>query len=66
MLPTSIFPLLDWGENPKIESAGMNGDLTTRHIIIKDDIFWPNGLTIDYEDEAIFWAGKCFKLKYQI
>lgn len=36
----------------------MNGDLTTRHIIIKDDIFWPNGLTIDYEDEAIFWAGK--------
>lgn len=34
----------------------MNGDLSTRHIIIKDDIFWPNGLTIDYEDEAIFWA----------
>lgn len=47
----------DWGENPKIESAGMNGDLSTRHIIIKDDIFWPNGLTIDYEEEAIFWAG---------
>ena len=46
----------DWGENPKIESAGMNGDLTTRHIIIKDDIHWPNGLTIDYEEEAIFWA----------
>lgn len=46
----------DWGEVPKIERAGMNGDLTTRKIIVSDKIFWPNGLTIDYVYRHIYWV----------
>jgi low density lipoprotein receptor-related protein 5/6 len=46
----------DWGEVPKIERAGMNGDLTTRRIIVSDKIFWPNGLTIDYVNRHIYWV----------
>ncbi|XP_044749919.1 low-density lipoprotein receptor-related protein 6 [Coccinella septempunctata] len=45
----------DWGETPKIEKAGMNGDPNTRKKIITKDIFWPNGLTIDYKAEKIYW-----------
>ena len=25
-------------------------------VIISDNIHWPNGLTLDYEDQKIFWA----------
>jgi low density lipoprotein receptor-related protein 5/6 len=46
----------DWGEVPKIERAGMDGDPLTRTVIVSDDIFWPNGITIDYESEIIYWA----------
>lgn len=46
----------DWGEVPKIERAGMNGDLTTRKVIVSDKIFWPNGLTIDYVSKNIYWV----------
>ncbi|KAI5641104.1 low-density lipoprotein receptor repeat class B domain-containing protein [Phthorimaea operculella] len=46
----------DWGEIPKIERAGMNGDPSTRKVIIKDDIFWPNGITVDYNNNLIYWV----------
>lgn len=46
----------DWGEVPKIERAGMNGDLSTRKIIVDDKIFWPNGLTIDFNTKHIYWV----------
>lgn len=49
-----IFSLMfwtDWGEIPKIERASMNGDSTTRTVIVNDNIFWPNGLTVDYESK---------------
>ncbi|KAF4524536.1 hypothetical protein B566_EDAN002809 [Ephemera danica] len=46
----------DWGEVPKIERAGMNGDPATRTIIVSSDIFWPNGLTIDYDRQKIYWV----------
>lgn len=46
----------DWGENPKIERAGMDGDSATRKVIVKDEIFWPNGLTVDYDQRVIYWA----------
>ncbi|KAJ2950571.1 hypothetical protein O0L34_g8817 [Tuta absoluta] len=46
----------DWGEIPKIERAGMNGDPSTRKVIIKDDIFWPNGITVDYNNDLIYWV----------
>nr|XP_045620165.1 low-density lipoprotein receptor-related protein 6-like [Procambarus clarkii] len=52
----------DWGENPKIEKAGMNGDSSTRQVIVQDEIFWPNGLTVDYEQRVIYWADA--KLNY--
>ena len=46
----------DWGEVPKIERAGMDGSLETRAVIVDDNIYWPNGLTMDYDNERIFWA----------
>ncbi|XP_039745762.1 low-density lipoprotein receptor-related protein 6 [Pararge aegeria] len=46
----------DWGEIPKIERAGMNGDPATRKVIVKDNIFWPNGITIDYNNNLIYWV----------
>ncbi|XP_063530568.1 low-density lipoprotein receptor-related protein 6 [Cydia strobilella] len=46
----------DWGEVPKIERAGMNGDPATRKIIVKENIFWPNGITIDYNNNLIYWV----------
>lgn len=45
----------DWGEVPKIERAGMNGDPKTRKVIVKEDIYWPNGLTVDYANNLIYW-----------
>uniref|UniRef100_T1J651 EGF-like domain-containing protein n=1 Tax=Strigamia maritima TaxID=126957 RepID=T1J651_STRMM len=46
----------DWGEGPKIERAAMDGDPSTRSVIINADIYWPNGLTVDYDAKRIFWA----------
>ena len=34
----------------------MNGDPTTRSTIISERISWPNGITIDYEDNYIYWV----------
>lgn len=36
----------DWGQDPKIERSGMDGN--NREVIVKggDDLQWPNGLTI--------------------
>ena len=44
----------DWGEPAKIERASMDG--TLRQVIIDDDLIWPNGLTIDYEMQRLYWA----------
>ena len=44
----------DWGEQPKIERAEMDG--SNREIIIWRDIQWPNGLTIDYSAQKIYWT----------
>ncbi|OWF50740.1 low-density lipoprotein receptor-related protein 6-like [Mizuhopecten yessoensis] len=46
----------DWGETPKIERASMDGNQSSRSVIIKDDVFWPNGLTLDYDESKIYWA----------
>lgn len=45
----------DWGEVPKIERAGMNGDPATRKVIVNSHIFWPNGLTVDFDQRRIYW-----------
>lgn len=44
----------DWGENPKIERAEMDG--SNRRVIIEKDVHWPNGLAIDYKAEKIYWV----------
>ncbi|XP_056643570.1 low-density lipoprotein receptor-related protein 4 isoform X1 [Diorhabda sublineata] len=44
----------DWGPNPKIERAEMDG--SKRYSIITESVFWPNGLTIDYTSNQIYWA----------
>ena len=46
----------DWGENPKIERASMDGDQLSRMTLVSDRIFWPNGLTVDLENELIYWV----------
>lgn len=44
----------DWGSTPKIESAGMDG--SSRRIIANTNLFWPNGLTIDYTTQKVYWV----------
>lgn len=44
----------DWGPTPKIERSFMDG--SERTTIISEGIFWPNGLTIDYSVDRIYWA----------
>ena len=46
----------DWGYNPKIERAGMDGDPSTRQTIVRGNLGWPNGLTIDYTNKRLYWA----------
>ncbi|XP_076462276.1 low-density lipoprotein receptor-like [Babylonia areolata] len=43
----------DWGVEPKIESCGMDGK--NRQTVIGERIVWPNGLTIDYVDDRLYW-----------
>jgi hypothetical protein len=50
----------DWGNEPKIERASMDG--TSRVAIINSNIQWPNGLAIDYLDRRVFWADAKLKM----
>ena len=51
----------DWGEHARIERAGMNGKY--RDVIVMQNIFWPNGLAIDYYTQLLFWVdAKLFTL----
>jgi hypothetical protein len=44
----------DWGVEPKIERALLDG--SQRRTIISSNIEWPNGLTLDYESDRLFWV----------
>ena len=44
----------DWGSSPRIETAFLDG--TNRDVVIDKDILRPNGLTIDIENQVIFWC----------
>ncbi|XP_052236453.1 prolow-density lipoprotein receptor-related protein 1-like isoform X3 [Dreissena polymorpha] len=44
----------DWGDQPHISRLSMDG--VQRKHIITEDLAWPNGLTIDYVTEKLFWA----------
>lgn len=45
----------DWGIYFKIERIGMDGNLNSRIIIVKDNIQWFNGLCLDYVNEKVYW-----------
>uniref|UniRef100_A0A8C2IBE8 Low density lipoprotein receptor-related protein 2a n=1 Tax=Cyprinus carpio TaxID=7962 RepID=A0A8C2IBE8_CYPCA len=44
----------DWGTNAKIERATLGGNFRTE--IVNTSLVWPNGLTLDYEDQRLYWA----------
>ena len=44
----------DWGSNAKIERANMDG--SERVTLVNTSLTWPNGITIDYEMERIYWV----------
>ncbi|XP_014344907.1 low-density lipoprotein receptor-related protein 2a [Latimeria chalumnae] len=44
----------DWGTNAKIERATLGGNFRT--IIVNVSLVWPNGLTLDSEEERLYWA----------
>ena len=44
----------DWGRHPKIERAELDG--SHRVILVNSLVAWPNGLTIDYLKQKIYWA----------
>lgn len=58
LLPPRFMYWTDWGEVPKIERAGMDG--TNRSMIIHKEIYWPNGLTLDYSQQKLYWADAKF------
>ena len=44
----------DWGNEARIERAGMDG--SNRTVLHNTDLVWPNGITIDYENQKIYWV----------
>ncbi|KAJ8299613.1 hypothetical protein KUTeg_023673 [Tegillarca granosa] len=44
----------DWGNVPKIERSCMDG--TQRMVLANTSLFWPNGLTLDYAADKLYWA----------
>lgn len=44
----------DWGQNPKIERAFMDGQ--ERQVVIGENLVQPNGITIDYESQRVYWC----------
>ena len=44
----------DWGRNPRIERASMAGRNPQQ--LINTDVGWPNGLTIDFDEDMMYWA----------
>lgn len=54
----------DWGEIPKIERAAMDGNQTSRSVLVDRQIYFPNGLTLDYEFGKLYWIDAKFKSVY--
>ena len=44
----------DWGQPAKIERASMDG--SGRETIHNVNLTWPNGLTIDYQMQTLYWV----------
>lgn len=52
----------DWGVVPRIERSFLDG--SGRKTIISENILWPNGLTVDYEMDRIYWIDAKFHSIY--
>lgn len=44
----------DWGSNPKIEFANMDGQ--NRQELVTRGLYWPNGLTLDDLNNRLYWV----------
>lgn len=44
----------DWGDKAFIGRVGMDG--TNKVAIITTKIEWPNGITIDYTNDKLYWS----------
>lgn len=49
----------DWGQNPRIERAFMDG--TARSAIISTKLYWPYGLALDYTTQMLYFADAYLK-----
>ncbi|XP_061175457.1 low-density lipoprotein receptor-like isoform X2 [Saccostrea echinata] len=56
----------DWGSTPKIERIGMDGNHTSRSVLVQTEIEWPNGLTLDYANERLYWIDAKLKSIFTI
>lgn len=45
----------DWGEVPKIERCSMDGDPTSRKVIISENLEWPNSVCLDIQSKQMYW-----------
>ena len=53
----------DWGTTPFIGRVGMDGS-QEKHIVTTD-IYWPNGVTVDYSSDRLFWVdAQTVRLEY--
>lgn len=44
----------DWGDKAFIGRVGMDGN--NKAAIITTKVEWPNGLTIDYTNDMLYWS----------
>ena len=44
----------DWGRHPKIERAELDG--SHRITLVNSSVAWPNGITIDFREQKVYWA----------
>lgn len=58
LMDMRFFPSLmywtDWGENPKIECADLDGQ--ERHVLVNTSLGWPNGLALDLQEGKVYWG----------
>ena len=43
----------DWGTPAKIERASMDGN--NRTVLHSSNLWWPNALAIDYDNQTLYW-----------
>lgn len=62
VLPSSYMFWTDWGREPCIERADMDGN--NRRILIRSNLGWPNGIAIDEATSRIIWVDAKTEVKH--